>query len=124
MRTKPHFELDTLIKVNGQDVMAKVQAYCDYDDLTLDDVIGDAEDRAELERKINRGDLMIAIIWIEATALGCSGSDSLGGCYISSPQDVDQTIADYSMIANACAELERNIIDQTNTLKPFATKGA
>jgi hypothetical protein len=116
---KPWSEFNTLYRIKDIAVDVKVQVYCEQDDLTLDDVIGDAEDKQDLERKIERGDLMIAWIMVKASALGCAGSDSLGGCYVSSPGDVNQYLADYSMIAEACAELEKNILNQAAALSQF-----
>lgn len=116
---KPIFELDTLIKVNGVNVTAHIKAFCEQDDLSLDDIIGDLEDRPTLERKIERGDLMIGYVRVEATAVGCEGVDSIGGCYIESPDDINQVIADHGMVVNACSDLEKNIIEQAKTLKPF-----
>lgn len=118
---KPEYTLKTLIKVNGQDVTAIVDVYCEQDDIPLDMVIGDLEDRAELERQIGRGDLMIAVVSVKAKAFGLSGRDSLGGVYIKSRQDLDQTVAEHSMIANACQDLSERIIETANRLKPFAS---
>lgn len=118
---KPYSTFLTCYKVKDTFIDVTVQLYCEQDDVTLDDVIGDAEDREALERKIERGDLMIASIGVRAFAFGCEGSDFLGGCYVSEPHDVEQTVAEHSMVANACNDLARVICEQANLLRGFAS---
>lgn len=116
---KPQYTLERTITVNGVETLAQVSVYCEQDDIDLDDVIGDAEDRPAIERKLERGDLMIAVIRVEAEALGLSDFSCIGGVCIESPSDVTDTVSDYDMIHTACMYLEATILKQIETLKPF-----
>lgn len=101
---KPHKAFQKMIKVNGHEVAATVQVFCEQSDLTLMDVIGDAENSVELFSKVNRGDLMITDIIVNISALGIEGHDSLSGCYIGSPDDVQMYLNEHNMIEAAEAD--------------------
>jgi hypothetical protein len=119
MRTTPHSTHSRTLTLNGKTHDVEINVYVDQDDLTLDDVIGDAEDREELERKLEQGDMMIAVITVEANIDGLSieGMDSLGGCYVENSSDVDELLRDHDMIEYALADLESNLKSELEILK-------
>ncbi len=83
-----------------------MQVFCEQSDLSLDDIIGDAENREELERQIESGDLMIADIMVHIHALGLVGFDSLGSCYITKPEDVAMYVHDNQLKGLAIEHLD------------------
>lgn len=118
------FTLDTLYKINSIDTMVKVSVSVEHDESWTYDDIGDGEDFQQVVRLIESSQLAVCVLVVKASALGVSGSDVLGHVYYKDRSDIDQTLADHSMIANACADLETQLIDLANTLKPYASKGA
>jgi hypothetical protein len=114
-------ELKTIM-INGKPLDVYVTVYCDHSDLSLDDIIGDAEDRPSLERKINRGDLMLADIMVKVSALGFTGSDSLGGCYIEKPEDVAMYVTDHDMVNVAISDFKVQLSDAYKTLTALFNK--
>ena len=112
---RPEYEIKSLIKVNNRDVMATISVYVELE-TDIDLFIGDL-DQEQIEREIESGALMVVSLLVEATACGCTGFDSLSGCFIRSRADIDSIIAEHSMHANACADLENILAEQYADLK-------
>lgn len=116
MKSLPWRTEKVLFEINNKKHSALIRIWVENDDLGLDEVIGDAENRAELEAKINRGDMDIMLIHVEASAFGFEGIDNIGGCYISSSEDVDNVLKDYCLIDSAVNDLIKTIETQYQVL--------
>lgn len=119
---KPYKNFSKDIKINDKTITVFVRIYCHQDDICLDDIIGDSENREELEEKIASGRMFIGLIEVKASFFNFNGSDILGGCYIETSDDIDSTVEDYRMINNAIDDLETNLRDNYITLKRIFEK--
>lgn len=107
------------IKINGQDVEVKLRVLTLFDesyDSSLDDDI-------TLE-KLDRGDYQPMGVIVEATALGETESDSIWGCLIGSPQDVESTLDCYpDLKSNALDSLRIQIESQVEKFSKYTKRG-
>lgn len=110
------------VEINGKLALVKVTAKVYFDECySVDDLecFENEEQRAEYIRKLDRGDLTPCGVVVEATALGCEGSDSLWAVMVSKPEDVTGCIEDNGMIQQAIGDLKTNILNHIETLKPY-----
>jgi len=114
---KPWKTYKNTFPIHGKTIECTVSIYVETSDLSLEDVIGDAEDFKDLERKIERGDLMLADVIVKFSAHGFEGFDSLGSVYVERPEDVENCLIEYGMEDNARAGLERSMIESLNKIK-------
>lgn len=73
-------------------------------------------------KAIESGDVVLAIIQVQAFAHGIEGFDSLGACALRHDTmecDVTETVAFNGMIENAISDLTKNILDTTKTLSVY-----
>lgn len=133
MRREPHNTIERTIEVNGIPVQAMIRIYIDedHDSDPFDMDFESPEDRSAYERRFTRGELFNAWIQVVATAHGIDGSDTLCNVHMHCNNmfnpapfeaDLKSTLEDHDMIQNALNELTRELIEQANTLQPFATK--
>lgn len=119
---KPYKTLTKEFTVNNKELIATIRVYCHQDDICLDDIIGDAENKEELEEKIASGRLFIGVVEVKASFGNFTGTDCLGGCYIESSQDIDDAIENYAMIDEAITELKNEIVNTYDSLKAIFEK--
>lgn len=81
---------------------------------------GSPEENAKEMARFASGELCNVFLKVYASALGETGSDCLGQCFVTS-RDMEaqliQVAIEHDMKNNACIELKNNILHQFNTLK-------
>ncbi len=123
-------KFEKVIKINGINVDVEIEIRVEEDDITPDGDFdfGDAEENAAYLRRFKSGELFIAVISVNARALGERGNDCLGGCHIHSnnlfdstlfESDVNSTIREHTMVSNAVEDLKTSIVNKAKLLKGF-----
>ena len=114
-------ETFTMIKCNGKLHHIKTHVHFAYDqdsDPPDFDYGSEAENNAELER-FNRGELLNLCIKVVASALGETGSEYLGQCFVPAKtmaRDLEQLAIEHDMKNRACIELREKILYQHKIL--------
>jgi hypothetical protein len=106
------------ITVGQTEITAFIQIYSEFDDCWFGYESGDTDEDQRIEALVNRGDLTPVCIFVEAQALGLTGSDCLGGCLVSSPDDWKLLAAEHGMEANAITELTNGLLAIARAIKP------
>jgi hypothetical protein len=99
------------IEYKGLQQLADVVAYVYVDEHFEIDWDMPADERAELERQLERGNITACGIEVRAALGGIEGADSCWGFLVRTPTDIMDAIRDHGMADNACAELVREIAD-------------
>lgn len=108
--------------INGKMIECTVNIDADYDDMGLDVLGLEQDDINALEAKIASGRLSIMNVLVTVSAFGLKGQDSLGGCYISSSEDVQNIVTEYSMVENATDELSKAVAEMFRDLNAIYSK--
>lgn len=112
-------ELKT-IEINGHEVKVELSVEVENDnDVSLGDLSDDVEEQNDYMKRMERGDLMVAVVFVRARALGIEGSDVLGGVFVTEPSDVTEAVQYHAMIESATDDLKKNILDQAKELAKF-----
>lgn len=119
---KPWKTYKNTFPIHGKPIECTVCIYVEASDLSLEDVVGDAEDIEALSRRVERGDLMIADVVVKYRAAGFTGMDSLGAVYVERPEDVDTCLIEHGMEENARMDLERVMTEAFESLKSILNK--
>jgi len=108
MKNRIELDKDTKkFKIAGSEFEATVRAYWQWDDCPVEDTV-DFETEKELEEyvgRFRRGDLLNAVLFVEATFLGQTGTDVLGACHVKDEDDMLEIIKEHGMVDNAVTEL-------------------
>ena len=102
MKTKI-FSKQGTISFNNKELDITIHAYWDFDECY------EIEDATE-EKQITVGDLVPAVIVIDASLSGISGRSVLGGCLLSIDTKPDFYIEEYSMVTEAIEDLRAQLI--------------
>lgn len=122
---KPWKTYTNTFPICGKNLEVKTEIFCEQDEcISLEAVICDAEDAAKITRELERGELMIANVFVRVSYAGFKGTDSLGGVYVYSPDDVSETLVVHDMEQNAREDLERNMREQYAALKAIFEGGS
>ena len=132
MRT-PYKTFDDSITINGSPINVEISIFVGEDDLDPEGTFdcGDEVENEEYLARFKSGELFMAVIGVEATALDETGTDYLGGCHIHANSrysnnqlsaDVAYFVEAYTMVENAKTELKDLIIRKANQLARFATE--
>ena len=108
------------IEINGYKLPVTIKVFTEWDDtFNIDDIYFDSQtdDKLKFERKLERGDIMPAIITVTASLDEFIGSDNMGSVIVENPNDVDATVKEYQMIDRSKADLVANMSAQYATLK-------
>lgn len=127
-------ERKTTIEVNGTKVEALIMITV-HEDQDAYDALIDCDDQAEVMRAVDRGELFGATVFVNASAFGLEGVDSLTGvglvpnnAFNSEPfeNSVNECIDSNGMIENALGDLRAQLetrytqlIEQAEIFKPF-----
>jgi hypothetical protein len=118
-------EMETVFVLNGKEVDATITISTEHDeDFDLSDIdFENDQDKTRFERKLARNELEPVYILVEISALGETESDSLGRCFVTSPEDLDSYVSDHNMIEDATNSLTELLKAKYETLKPFFEEG-
>lgn len=100
------------IEVNGKQIEVRVTVnvyYHDYFELDMD--FESEDEKRDLERKIERGQISPVMIQVESHIDGYMfGLDSLGGCLIElNESEIDSYLNDYAMVQNSLDDCKKNL---------------
>lgn len=91
---------------NGRRIEVDIQVKVSHSNLSLSDLEIDDSLIAEVEEKIERGQLSIMDVSVTALWNGIEGNDHLSGNFVESPLDVEQNVLGcHNMVENACENL-------------------
>lgn len=110
------------VVVNGKTHEARIRIKTKYDEDVgfeeyFEDTIYGEDEVKEMSERLRCNMAMIALVIVEVTVDGIDGSDSLGGCWIESPDDLYCAVNEHEMIDSAIEECQKNV---ENFLKKFA----
>lgn len=114
-----HTTLDRELEILGRKHPVKVTIHCYEDDSddALDMDFESEEEKQKLIKQLERGDISYMGIIVQASLVGEIGEDSLWGCYISNPGDIDTIVNEHGMVDSALAELRLALKLKYDTLK-------
>ena len=92
--------------VLGKSVEVLVEVYAHPD---LEPLADTFEDLEEIQRKIDSGEIDLVNLFVSVSFGPFTGIDTLGQVFVSTPEDLNQTIEDHAMEQNAIQDLE-NVI--------------
>ena len=111
--------------VDGVNVTLTVTEYWAYDnDCPIEGSFdfGDEVENDEYLTRFKTGELVNLQIKVKATALGCSGTDYLGGCHVTADNadiELSQIASEHGMANQAIDDCIQAIKNQVETLTPF-----
>ena len=114
----------TSIVINDKSHSVSVKVWCEQDDLPPSEWIDDNEVASEVQKdewrqKLESGNAMIGVCFVDVHCNGIEGTDSIGGSFVEKHQDFVDIVNDNALIDQALSDLRSNIED---TLKAFAKK--
>ena len=113
------------IKVNGKPVEATIGVAISYEtDSVVGSVdFGDKNAEQDYYKRFETGELLNLVLRVEASALGLSGTDYLGGVHIKASElerDTSSIVSEHGMIDVAISELTQEITDTAKRLREYA----
>lgn len=112
-------QMETVLELNGKTVNGLIEIEIEADEgFSIDEMDFENEDQKNtLQRRIDRGNVEVVCILVKVSALGETETVSLGSCFVEKPDDVDNTVQEYALIAEATELLTTALKDKYDTLK-------